>query len=417
MFIYKFGGASLKDSEGIKTVGKIIKRNAKEGLVIVISAMGKTTNALEIVHKYYLSGDKNNCKAHIETIKMYHLNLIGEIFSEKNNICRKINNYFLEIEEITNKEPSLNPDFEYDKIVSYGELISSTIISEYLKSIDVENEWVDIREYLITDDFFREANINFALSEKLICGKFKSNKIFVTQGFIGGTITKLTTTLGREGSDYTAALLGYFLNAESVTIWKDVPGILTADPKIMNNYTQIKKLSYEEAIELAYYGAQVIHPRTIKPLQNKNIPLYVKPFYNEEETGTEISCCQNQNKLPPIFIHKFNQCIINITSKDFSFIVEENIKYIFTLLCKHKLKTNLLQQSAISISLCVDYDERKVYSFTKELENSFTIKIETNLTLLTIRHYTLKVLAEQVNSNNVILEDINRYVAKLVIKN
>lgn len=413
MKIFKFGGASLKDAENIKKVCEIIKRETYRPLIVVVSAFYNITNLLEKLWTFYINEEENYVYNQLEKIKKIHIEIVKCLGLK----IKKVEKIFFELEECLKEDVSLDYNYEYDKIVSFGELLSSTIVSDYLNKLGIKVTFVDIRDCLITDSNYKEANVDIETSKHFIKKKFNRKKLYITQGFIGSTMNKLTTTLGREGSDYTAALLGNILSAKSVTIWKDVPGVLTADPKIMKNYTLIEEMSYDEAIELAYYGAQIIHPKTIKPLQNKSIPLFVKYYEKPDHKGTVIHNTNQNLKYKPIYIFKFNQCLLSIKTKDFSFIAEENLKLIFNTLSDFKIKTNLLQQTAIAVFLCVDYDEKKIFAAYNYLKKFFDIKIETNLTLLTIRHYTLKALAEQINSKKIIIEDINRNTAKLVYVN
>ncbi|HNV96336.1 MAG TPA: aspartate kinase, partial [Bacteroidales bacterium] len=345
MQIFKFGGASLKDAQGIERVGSIIKQYQNEHLVIVVSAMGKTTNALEWVYQYYIENNIQKYDA-LQEVKIFHFNILKSLFKLTDEVYLDIQMLFNELEHKINTPPSEQIDFEYDQIVSYGEIISSKIVEKYLRSIGVDIYWKDIRSLLITDSNYKEANVLFDISTPKIKDCFNSKAIYICQGFIGGTEKGNYTTLGREGSDYTAAALAYMLDAESVTIWKDVPGVLNADPRIMPEAIKLDTISYKEAIELAYYGAQVIHPKTIKPLQNKNIPLLVKPFLAPSEPGTIVQNITEKLSLPPIYIYKYHQVLVSIMPKDFSFIAEENMSLIFRHLADQKIKVNLMQQSA-----------------------------------------------------------------------
>ncbi len=359
MQIYKFGGAALKDANGVKCVGNIIKNFNEESLVVVVSAMGKTTNALEWVFRYYIQNSNQKYNA-LQDIKSFHFNILKNLFEATNEVYTKVHNYFQELEKKLEIPPTTDVDFEYDQIVVYGELISSVIVYYYLRSCGINIKWIDVRNCLITNNNYRDANIIYEQSQSKLKSAIEKNNWYLCQGFIGKNIDGNNTTLGREGSDYTAAALAYMLDAKSVTIWKDVPGVLNADPRIMPDAIKLDKISYKEAIELAYYGAQIIHPKTIKPIQNKNIPLYVKPFMNPEKEGTLINNTFEKHKLPPIYIFKYHQCLISIMPKDFSFIAEDNLSIIFKHLSQAKIKVNLMQQSAVSFSVCVDYDERKL---------------------------------------------------------
>ncbi|NSW45462.1 MAG: aspartate kinase [Bacteroidales bacterium] len=415
MQIFKFGGASLKDAQGIERVGTIIKQYQNEHLVIVVSAMGKTTNALEWVYRYYIENSIQKYEA-LQEIKTFHFNILNSLFKQTDNVFQEVQTWFNKLEQKINTTPSSNIDFEYDQIVSYGELISSKIVEHYLRSAGIVLTWWDIRRLLITDANYKEASVLFDKSTPKINQCFQTKGIHLCQGFIGGTEMGDSTTLGREGSDYTAAALAYMLNANAVTIWKDVPGVLNADPRIIPEAVKLDKITYKEAIELAYYGAQVIHPKTIKPLQNKNIPLWVKPFLAPQEAGTVVQNLNEKIALPPIFIYKYHQVLISIMPKDFSFIAENNISLIFSYLAKHKIKVNLMQQSAVSFSICVDYDERKLNAFLQAMKNQFDVLYNTDLTLITIRHYTDEAIKKVIGNNKIIIKEISRKTARLVVK-
>ncbi len=415
MQIFKFGGASLKDAQGIERVGSIIKQYQNEHLVIVVSAMGKTTNALEWVYQYYIENNIQKYDA-LQEVKIFHFNILKSLFKLTDEVYSDIQMLFNELEHKINTPPSEQIDFEYDQIVSYGEIISSKIVEKYLRSIGVNIYWKDIRSLLITDSNYKEANVLFDISTPKIKDCFNSKAIYICQGFIGGTEKGNYTTLGREGSDYTAAALAYMLDAESVTIWKDVPGVLNADPRIMPEAIKLDTISYKEAIELAYYGAQVIHPKTIKPLQNKNIPLLVKPFLAPSEPGTIVQNITEKLSLPPIYIYKYHQVLVSIMPKDFSFIAEENMSLIFRHLADQKIKVNLMQQSAVSFSICIDFDERKLHGFLEAMKAQFDILYNTDLTLITIRHYTDDAIQKVISNKKIIIKELSRKTARLVVK-
>jgi len=413
--VYKFGGASLKDTESIKKVAEIIANSCYAHLIVVVSAMGKTTNALEKVFQLYIQNDKLKFKAFDDVIA-YHNNILDNLFDSYDEVFFEIQKVYDEIINKLNQLPSDNVDYEYDSIVSYGELLSSKIVYYYLKHIGINAKLVDIRKVLITDSQFREANVDFSRSTEKVRNAFNENGLYLCQGFIAGTEDGRTTTLGREGSDYTAAAIGYIMDASSVTIWKDVPGVLTADPRIMPDVKKLDFITYKEAIELAYYGAQVIHPKTIKPLQNKNIPLYVKPFYAPDELGTKIQEFSGELNLPPIFIHKYQQVLISIMPKDFSFIVEENLSIIFQHLADLRIKINIMQLTAVSFSICIDYNEKKLNEFLNRISKQFNVLYNTHLTLITIRHYTDEAINSVIKDKEVLIKDISRKTAHIVIK-
>ncbi|MFI5219872.1 MAG: aspartate kinase [Bacteroidia bacterium] len=421
MKVFKFGGASVKDAGAVKNAAAILNKFRNEKLVVVISAMGKTTNALEkVVHAhFYKDGDAHKL---LDVVKEYHLKIIRDLFPETNDeVYNDVNNVFVEIEWVLDEKPSKDYGFAYDQIVSAGELISTKIISAYFNKEGIKNTWLDARDYIQTDNTYREGKIDWEKTYQQMVSRIPSyftdeNKIVIAQGFIGSTSENYTTTLGREGSDYTAAIFAHCLDAECVMIWKDVPGVLSADPKYFKEAQKLDKISYHDAIELAYFGASVIHPKTIKPLENKNITLHVKSFLNPDAAGTAIERDALTKPLVPSFIFKSNQVLISISAKDFSFIAEENLSNIFGLFAKHKIKINLMQNSAISFSICVDNDEFKIPILIDELRTHFKILYNENLQLYTIRHYypsTLEILSE---GKEILLEQRSRHTAQLVMR-
>lgn len=416
MNIYKFGGASVKDAEGVKNLFHIINTR-RENLIIVVSAMGKMTNALEVLCNsyYYHNGDS---EAAFNQIREFHLNIVKNLFSETDQeVNNKIEVLFNDLRKIINSEPSLSYDYEYDRIICFGELFSTTIVSAYLEKQGRKAKFIDIRKCLITDQNYRNANINLELSAQL-CRKtftFQDTFMYITQGFIAGTTTSQTTTLGREGSDYTAALLANLLDAEDVTIWKDVPGIMNADPQFYENTEIIQKLSYKEAIELSNCGAKVIHPKTIKPLQNKKIPLFVRSFLSPESHGSVIRAYDEKLTLPPIFIDKDHQLLLTLSPRDFSFIAEEKLSHIFAILAKYRLKLNLMQNSAISFSFCIDYNECIFENFINELKDEYEVLYNKDVRLLTIRHYTEEVIERLTADKSIFVEQRSRLTARFVI--
>lgn len=418
MNIYKFGGASVKDADSIKNVFNIINTQ-RENLIIVVSAMGKMTDALEVLCNNYYSRVGGTEEA-FNHIKEYHLGIVRNLFAETDkDIYAKVETLFSDLHEILNSEPSLCYDYEYDRIISFGELLSTTIVSAYLEKQGRKAKFIDIRKCLITDQNYRNANVNLELST-LLCRKtftFQDTFMYITQGFIAGTTTRQTTTLGREGSDYTAALLANLLDAEDVTIWKDVPGIMSADPKFYENTEIIPKLSYKEAIELSNYGAKVIHPKTIKPLQNKKIPLHVKSFLNPEKHGSIIRELDEKLKLPPIFINKGNQLLLTLSPRDFSFIAEEKLSHIFAALAKYRLKLNMMQNSAIDFSFCIDNNDAVFDDFIKDLKNEYEIKYNKNVCLLTIRHYNETAISQLLGDKQPLVEQRSRLTARFVVEN
>jgi aspartate kinase len=418
MKVYKFGGASIQNAEGVRNIAKIITETADEDIIIVVSAMGKMTNAFEKVYQSYIKSMPDLYDM-LKYVKDFHFNILNNLFIDKSfEVFEIIGNYFIEIENILKNEPVFDKDLVYDKIVSYGEIISSKIVYYYLITRNIDSNWIDIRHALKTDSTFRDAKVDFDTSSKSVENIFTSygSVRYLTQGFISSDENGNSTTLGREGSDYSAALLAYFLNAESVTIWKDVPGVLTADPRIISDAIQLKEISYHEAIELAYYGAQLIHPKTIKPLQNKNIPLFVKSFIQFNDPGTKIYNLEESIFIPPIYIVKSNQVLISIFPKDFSFIEEENVSLIFSKLAKYRIKTNLMQNSAVSFLVVVDADESKIYYFIGELKTKFSIKYNKELSLITVRHYTDYSITRMTQNHEILLSQLSRRTARFVLK-
>jgi aspartate kinase len=414
--IFKFGGASVKSAQGVKNLAEIVK-NQSGKLVVVVSAMDKTTNALERILSGYLENN-HEYKEKYNQLKDYHIGIAKELFPKDNFfVMEALKSIFQQMENFL-KEPPINDyNFTYDQFVPFGEILSSTIISLYLNFVGVSNILMDIRQSLISDCNYREGNIDLALSEEL-CKKnfcFNSNKVFVTQGFIAGTKEGTTTTLGREGSDYTAAILANLIDAESITIWKDVEGVLNADPKIFSNTVKLDEVSFKEAIELAYCGAQIIHPKTIKPLRNKQISLIVKSFMSPQANGTLIYQTEKRISYPPILIQKTKQVLISLTPIDYSFVIEDCLSKIFTILYKHRVKANLVQSSAISFSICVDDEEHFLPGAIDELKQSFSVRYNKNLELLTIRHYTQDAIKKNTNHRLVYLQQLTRSTARFVM--
>lgn len=420
MKVFKFGGASVKDAEAVKNVATILKQYPDQNIVVVLSAMGKTTNALErLTNAYFFSeenkkGETENAATILEEIKKYHFDIIEQLFPDKNHsIYNEINNAFVELDWAIEEPPTHSYDHEYDQIVSIGEIVSTKIVNAYLNQAGIKSKWQDVRDFIQTDNTYRQGNVDWELTQRLSQTLATSEGITVTQGFIGGTSENFTTTLGREGSDYTAAIIAFTSNAESVTIWKDVPGVLNADPKWFAETKKIEHLSYHDAIELAYYGATVIHPKTIKPLQNKKIPLYVKSFLNPKEAGTIIN--EDQSSLPlPCFIFKVDQVLISISPKDFSFIVEENFSAIYKLFAEKQVKINMMQNSAISFSVCIDNDANKLPDLIKTLQKEYRVLYNQNLELITIRYYDQATIDRVTMDKKVLLEVKSRYTVQLV---
>jgi len=419
MQVFKFGGASVKDAPAVENVGHILKKYSTQNTIVVVSAMGKTTNLLEeLVHAFF-NGQQNKFEV-FEQLKNYHLNIVKQLFKNTEHpVYNDLENVFVELLWNIEEEPTASHSFHYDQIVSQGEVLSTKIISHYLHSQNCNNVWLDVRGIIQTDNTYREGKVDYTLSETLVQTQLmpllEKNKLIVTQGFIGGTSENYTTTLGREGSDYTAALLAYFCNAERVVIWKDVPGVLNADPKFFKNTKKIDELSYHDAIELTYFGASVIHPKTIKPLQNKNIPLYVRSFLKPEDEGTVIKDGDKRNTVTS-YIFKTNQILLSIQPKDFSFIAEDNLSMIFSLFSKHNVRVNMMQNSAISFSVCVDNDAYKIEGLMKELQEQFKVLYNADVELMTIRNYNPDIISKLSENKIVLIEQRSRNTHQMVMK-
>ncbi len=414
--VFKFGGASVKNADAVKNVGKVIE-SFSGNLVVVISAMGKTTNALEKVVESYFNKDQK-LQETLQVVKDFHFEILNNLFEDKKHpIFNEVHNTFVEIEWEIEDEVQREYDYVYDQIVSIGEILSTKIVSAYLNSVGIENKWLDARNIIQTDNTYRNARVDWTKTEQqanLLISE--EHRIIITQGFIGSSSELFTTTLGREGSDFSAGILAYCLNAESVTIWKDVPGMLNADPKWFDKTEKLNNISYHEAVELAYYGASVIHPKTIKPLHNKNIPLYVKSFVNLQEDGTVINKNTSEDSLIPSFIFKMNQVLISIAAKDYSFIMEDALSHIFGLFSEKGVKINLMQNSAISFSVCVDFDQQKTPALIDELRKTYKILYNDNLELVTIRHYDNKTIKRVTTDKKIIVEQKSRNTARFVMK-
>ena len=416
MRIFKFGGASVKDAEGVRNVHSVLQTVGCEDVLLVISAMGKTTNALEVVIKNYF--DKSpELQSSIQEVKKYHNQILLDLFEDdKNVVFNDVNSLFAELDHFINQNKSPNYNFVYDQIVSFGELISTTIVSHYMSFMGMKTQWIDVRNLIKTDNNYRDANVDWETTQKLIARDVKKKILNVTQGFLGSDENNFTTTLGREGSDYSAAIFAYCLNAESVTIWKDVPGVMNADPRYFENAKLLNQISYREAIELAFYGATVIHPKTLQPLQKKEIPLFVKSFINPTLPGTCVSKGADLDPQLPCFILKKNQLLLSLSSIDFSFIMEENISEIFALLHQYKMKVSLIQNSAISFSVCIDDKFGNFNALKSILSKKFKITYNENVSLFTIRHFDEKA-AQIVEKNKVVLlKQVSRETMQIITK-
>jgi aspartate kinase len=416
MQVFKFGGASVKDAKGVKNLASVLQKVGYKNTLIVVSAMGKTTNAIELVIKNYFE-NKTELQSSIQEVKKYHNAILLDLFENENHIAFKnVSNLFNELSGFfkTNKSPDYN--FVYDQTIGFGELVSTTIISDYLNYVGLKNNWMDVRDFIKTDSYNRRANINWKDTQNLISSNFDKKTLNITQGFLGSDSNNFTTTLGREGSDYTAAIFAYCLNAESVTIWKDVPGVLNADPRYFENAQLLTKISYREAIELAFYGASVIHPKTLQPLQGKEIPLFVKSFLNPEKAGTKICKDATLNPLIPCFIVKKDQVLISLSSLDFSYIVEENISDIFNLLHQYKMKVDVIQNSAISFSVCVDNIYNNLDKLLHHLKAKFKVTCYKNVSLYTIRHYNENSITQIEAGKTVLLKQLTQETIQVVTK-
>lgn len=416
MRIFKFGGASVKDAEGIKNVVNVLQTVGHENTLLVVSAMGKTTNAMEVVVKNYFE-DKSKLNASFQEIIDYHNEILIALFeNEKHPVFQKVKGLIEQVQGFLawNKSPKYS--FVYDQVVGYGELISTTILSTYFSEVGIKNKWLDVRDYIKTDDSYREGSVNWDATQKNIAENIDQSCLNITQGFLGSDDNNFTTTLGREGSDYTAAIFAYCLNAASVTIWKDVPGVLNADPRYFENPELLNRISYREAIELAFYGASVIHPKTLQPLQRKEIPLHVKSFINPKEDGTVVMKGKGITPNVPCFIVKKNQILMKLSSLDFSFIVEENISEIFKLFSDNRMKVDLIQNSAISFSVCVENKFNKLDDLLKILKSKFKVTHYEDVSLYTVRHFNEKAIASLQNGKEVLLEQRTQETVQLVVK-
>jgi aspartate kinase len=412
--VFKFGGASIKDVESIKNVGDILLSYDAEKLVVVFSAMGKATNMLEKVVESYVTKSNDSIEK-LQDVKDFHDNILSQLFDEKHAIYDEVNNLFVEIEWILEDDPNQEYAYDYDQIVSIGEFLSTKIMSAYLHQIGFANKWLDARDLIRTDNAYRNAKVDWKTTASFVNNQIKE-KHEVTQGFIGCTSENFTSTLGREGSDFSAAILAFALNADEVLIWKDVPGMMNADPKYYSDATLLDKISFDEAIELAYFGAKVIHPKTIQPLKQKGIPLYIKSFVRPIESGSKISEGIATSPKIPSYIVKENQILISISDTSLSFIVETHMSKIFSLLSKHSVRVNMMQNSAVSFSICVDNDAHKVPRLLEDLKNDFEVFFNDGLRLYTIRHYTSESVQSLVKNKDVILEQKSRNTLQIVAK-
>ena len=415
MKVFKFGGASVKDADSIKNLAKIIATYQSEELIIVVSAMGKMTNAFEwLIQSFCYQPQKT--KQSLNDIVDFHNTILWNLFPDRSEkVYTAVNELFFQLEEVLESERQADYDKTYDSIIGFGELLSTTIVSHFLVKQSISNEWIDARKIIKTNSDFRQATVDWEKTGANIKAQL-TNSITVSQGFIGSDLENNMTSLGREGSDFTAAIFGYCTEAESVTIWKDVAGVLNADPKHFPEASKIDKMSYREAIELSYYGATVIHPKTIKPLENKLIPLYVKSFIHPENEGTVVQKSMEYDALLPSYIFIENQILVSISPKDFSFIAEDNLSFIFAKLAEAKIKVNLIQNSALSFSVCFENSKEKVERLFSLLKGTFEVRYNDEVTLLTIRHYNEEILQTMTANKTLLLEQKSRNSARFVLR-
>ena len=410
MKIFKFGGASVKDAESVKNVALVLENQGFGQCLLVVSAMGKTTNALEkVVQLYFEKGDYHQA---VQNIKSKHIEIAEGLFQSNHPVFSEIKLFFDDLESFLRRNKSPNYNFVYDQVVSCGEMISSKILSEYLNENQFQNQWLDARDYIKTDNTYREGVINWEETQKNIDNLDKTVS-YVTQGFIGSDENSFSITLGREGSDYSAAIFAYCTNAESMTIWKDVPGVMTGDPRKFEEVQLLTHISYEEAIEMAYYGASVIHPKTLQPLQQKNIPFFVKSFIYPEKEGTKIGNSDDNQKIES-YILKENQILLKIDTKDFSFVAEDHMSQIFSRLAQHKIKVSLIQNSAISLDLCLEDKYNHCDLLVKDLENNFNIDITKNVSLFTVRNVDMNNMEKFYQNKTILLEQISRQTLQMI---
>ncbi len=411
MKVFKFGGASVKDAESLRNVEKVLSSQGFSECLLVVSAMGKTTNALErVVQKYFT---KEDYQSEIESIKQNHIDIAHGLFPKEHSVYEEISLFFDDIDSFLRRNKSPNYNFVYDQVVSCGELISSKILSMFLNERGFPNQWIDARDYIKTDNTYREGMVNWEVTEQNIKENIECGESFVTQGFIGSDENNFTTTLGREGSDYSAAIFAYCLSASAMTIWKDVPGVMTGDPRVFEDVSLLHNISYEEAIEMAYYGASVIHPKTLQPLKRKNISFFVKSFVEPEKAGTKVGNSA-ENQSVESYILKDNQILLKIATKDFSFVAEEHLSLIFSLLAKYKIKISLMQNSAISLALCLEDKYHHLEELNDELSKIFNTEITKEVSLFTVRNADMENLSHFYDGKIVLLEQISQHTLQMV---
>ncbi|MET2983657.1 aspartate kinase [Aureibaculum conchae] len=416
MKIFKFGGASVKDAEGVKNVVQVLQKVGYNNVLIVVSAMGKMTNAFEKIASAYFY-KKEELPLFIKEARDYHYTIINKLFESKSHpIFSEIEKLFIGLSGFMIQNKSTDYNFVYDQIVSIAELISTKIVSHYLNESDIENTWIDVRNYIKTNNDYRDAKVDWKLTEQAITQNINPNELYITQGFISQDNQGNTTTLGREGSDYSAGIFAYCLNAESLIIWKDVEGVLNADPRYFKKTQLLEQISYEEAIELAFYGASVIHPKTLQPLQKKEIPLFVKSFVNPKKNGTIVGRAKQIVPEIPCFIVKKNQLFLSISSLDFSFVVEQNISEIFGFFHQYKMKVNLIQNSAISFSICMEDKYNLIQYLLEELCHNYKVDYFKNVSLYTIRHFNDNAIVKIEQNNKVLLKQSTQETVQMVVQ-
>jgi len=415
--VFKFGGASVKDADAVRNVAAILSRYAGEKIVVVVSAMGKTTNALEHVHRARFTGEPVDQT--LRDIVSYHRQIIFELLPDKKKAEELVGTLEEDLHTAVNCPCTGTFDMEYDRVVSLGEWLSTSIVHAYLTSEGYASVFGDARRLIITDSRHRGARIAWdesAQRVRVISDYFEKSDIVILQGFIGSTAEGVVTTLGREGSDFTASVLAYLLHARDVTIWKDVPGMLNADPKRFSDTVKLSAISYREAIELAYYGASVIHPKTIKPLQNLGIPLYIRSFIHPDEEGTVIQERSDLDHAIPSFIVKDDQVLISLSTRDFSFVVEDNLRDIFDVLVRHGVRIHLMENSAISFSMCMDAEMGKLENVFREFSGRYSIRYNEGVSLVTVRHYDDAAVSRLTEGRDILLEQRSRDTIRWVMR-
>ncbi len=415
--VFKFGGASVKDAPAIENLCSILRRYPDEPLVVVISAMGKTTNFLERVLTAYYE-NPSEVPALVEELRQQHEGVLRQLLPDPASVLISLENLFQQLRARLSMSPSQNYDYDYDQIVSFGELLSTTLISGYLNQVGIANTWLDARRVVRTDATFREGRIDWDVTTQQVrtamLPTLQEGGVVLTQGFIGDTAENFATTLGREGSDFSAAIIAHALDAESVTIWKDVPGLLNADPKRFSDAVKLDRIPYEEALELTFYGASIIHPKTLKPLQNKHIPLYVKSFAHPESEGSVITNCRLSTNVPS-YIVKDNQVLLTLFPKDFSFMGVDNLSNIFAMLAQYRIKINMMQNSALSFSICTDNVGNRLKKCIAELRKFYKVKYNDPVQLITIRHHTPEAAEKAVGTKKVLMRQTSRATIQFVV--